>query len=776
MTGFQAKKSQIQKREFLRQLIGFLPKEAKGDLVEHFNDLKEASTSEDDKNLEAHVRYALTESLRLGLFPRRELLKLTALLSSAGLLQWLTPSRAQAGGLIPFAFFKTATASQSYVDDVFATYLYTGNGGTQTITNGIDLSGKGGLVWIKQRSSGGSDSWGGSGSCSHVLSDTSRGMNLSSYSYAIRSNNTDGQSNFGTGGIGANSDGYSVGYNGFANLNASNETYVSWTFRKAAKFFDIVTYTGTGTLDRDISHSLGIKPGMIIIKNLSRATNWAVWHTSQDSVNGGLFNSTVRFSSDNFSPAVGASYGGNIYGSTSPSVTATSFRVTLRDPGNGTTTTGELVNKTGDLYVAYVFAHDTSSNGIIQCGTFTTDGSGNATVNLGWEPQFCIIKNLQSTGYSWEVLDSMRGYGADKSTARRLQTETSSAEASNAVHAATSTGFIFGAGAASNAYIYLAIRRSNKPPTSGSQIFQAAIYTGDGANARTINTTINADSFWMFHRNTANGFFWFERLRGNNNFIQPSSSGAESPWPATAWGMDKQNAIYLNSNNNYINGAGNPLNGVFALRRATGVFDIVVTTAGNSSNSRFFHNLGVIPELIIHKPRSISGQWCIYTQSAGRNSYMYFTTQVWQTLANIWGTSDPTSTDFGINDGAAGFGEGSSTSINYLFATKAGISKVGSYTGDGTTDGSKIIACGFTTGARFILIKRTDSTGDWFVWDTTRGITNGSNDPHLSLNTTNAEITTDDSIDLDNSGFKVKQTTATNINVNAGTYIFLAIA
>jgi hypothetical protein len=112
------------------------------------------------------------------------------------------------------------------------------------------------------------------------------------------------------------------------------------------------------------------------------------------------------------------------------------------------------------------------------------------------------------------------------------------------------------------------------------------------------------------------------------------------------------------------------------------------------------------------------------------------------------------------------------TYVAYLFATVAGVSKVGSYTGNGS---NQTINCGFTGGARFILIKRTDSTGDWYVWDTARGIVSG-NDPHLSLNSITTEVTTDDSVDTDSSGFIVNQLSATNINVNAATYIFLAIA
>ena len=141
------------------------------------------------------------------------------------------------------------------------------------------------------------------------------------------------------------------------------------------------------------------------------------------------------------------------------------------------------------------------------------------------------------------------------------------------------------------------------------------------------------------------------------------------------------------------------------------------------------------------------------------------------TDATAWNSTLPTSTTFtvgtGANTNASGVGF-----VTYLFATLSGISKVGSYNGNG---GTQTIPCGFTTGSRFVLIKRIDNSGDWFVWDTTRGIT-PTTDPHLSLNTTAAEVTTDDSIDQDASGFIVNQNAATNINALGGNYLFLAIA
>jgi hypothetical protein len=110
--------------------------------------------------------------------------------------------------------------------------------------------------------------------------------------------------------------------------------------------------------------------------------------------------------------------------------------------------------------------------------------------------------------------------------------------------------------------------------------------------------------------------------------------------------------------------------------------------------------------------------------------------------------------------------------IAYLFATLAGVSKVGSYTGTGA---DLNVDCGFSAGARFILIKRADSTGDWYVYDSARGIVAG-NDPYLLLNSTDAEVTGTDYIDPLSSGFTVTSSAPAALNASGGTYIFLAIA
>ena len=183
--------------------------------------------------------------------------------------------------------------------------------------------------------------------------------------------------------------------------------------------------------------------------------------------------------------------------------------------------------------------------------------------------------------------------------------------------------------------------------------------------------------------------------------------------------------------------------------------------------------MAAVPELIICKQRSVSGgarNWIVYAQPLGSSKYLYLNdTLAAPTITNVWGTQ--TSTTFGVENFAEENDSGQSF-VAYLFATCPGVSKVGSYTG---TAAAQVINCGFTSGARFVLIKRTDSTGDWYVWDTARGIVAG-NDPYLLLNSAAAEVTNTDYIDTDTTGFEISSTAPAAINASGGTFIFLAIA
>jgi len=174
------------------------------------------------------------------------------------------PLQATSGAASQDAFGGNGVAVvPTYIEDVFSTYLYTGNGSTQTITNGIDLSTKGGMVWTKSRSNA-QNNW---------IFDTSRGPNspLMPNSNIGVSDNYTTYFSPATNIVLGTTTGYSIG-TGTGGLNTNNFTYVGWTFRKQPKFFDIVTYTGTGSA-RTITHNLGSVPGCIIVKDLEVGYN-----------------------------------------------------------------------------------------------------------------------------------------------------------------------------------------------------------------------------------------------------------------------------------------------------------------------------------------------------------------------------------------------------------------------------------------------------------------------------------------------------------------------
>jgi len=135
----------------------------------------------------------------------------------------------ETSGSASYDAFGGGAAERVFIEAVFSTWLYTGNGSTQTITNGIDLSTKGGLVWMKGRS----------GATDHALYDTTRGATKD-----LVSNSTAAETTQSTGLTAFNTTGFAIGT--LAKINTNAATYVSWSFRKQPKFFDIVTFTAPG--------------------------------------------------------------------------------------------------------------------------------------------------------------------------------------------------------------------------------------------------------------------------------------------------------------------------------------------------------------------------------------------------------------------------------------------------------------------------------------------------------------------------------------------------
>jgi hypothetical protein len=255
--------------------------------------------------------------------------------------------------------------------DVFATSIYTGNGSSQTITTGVDLATHGGMVWGKSRSN----------VSNHELADTIRGFP----SQRLSSNTTNAAS---AGGdvTGVTSTGVSLTNSG-GNMNFSGYTQAMWSFRRAPNFFDVVTWTGDGTNPRTISHSLGVAPGMLMVKSTNNANDWLMYHRSLGATK------NLRLNQANAEQVASA-----FWNDTAP--TSSQFTVT-----------GSM-NNAGWTYVAYIFAHDAGADGIVQCGSYTGNGSTSGpTVTLGWLPQLLLVKRTDTAG-PWWMFDTSRGLGA----------------------------------------------------------------------------------------------------------------------------------------------------------------------------------------------------------------------------------------------------------------------------------------------------------------------------------------------------------------------------
>ena len=189
------------------------------------------------------------------------------------------------------------------------------------------------------------------------------------------------------------------------------------------------------------------------------------------------------------------------------------------------------------------------------------------------------------------------------------------------------------------------------------------------------------------------------------------------------------------------------------------------------------HNLGVAPEMMWIKCRSAVANWQVYHTGldATNPSHKYIQLNSTNAVADwdgAFGDTEPTDTNFYVGEASNPTNLSGRQYIAYLFASLDGVSKVGSYTGTGSTLN---IDCGFSSGARFVLIKRTDSNGDWMLFDTERGIVVG-NDPFLMLNETNAENSGQDLVDPYSSGFTLTNSGNGNVNGSGGSYIYYAIA
>jgi len=655
-----------------------------------------------------------------------------------------------------------------FIEDVFSTTLYDGTNATQTLVNNNDLAGKGGMVWSATRSPSGTD-----GNGPEII-DTVRGGDKRLLTRTSASQLTLADP------ITFNSNGITMSPTVNSYINGNGLKKVLWSFRKQPKFFDIVPYTGSGSV-LEIEHNLGSVPGCIMVKRINgpNTGGWVVYHRSLGP-NYALY----------LNGAAGAYYtsiNNGLWNYTTP--TSTTFTV-----GQGGGFASSDTNGNNYQYIAYVFAHDaggfglTGTDNVISCGVFNTPSSGELEINLGWQPQWLMVKQVDGDfigGFydNWSIIDTMRGMAQNSSKNIYANTPQGGLDASEQNWTSydsgilTTNGFIIEPSAnptiaAGQRAIYIAIRRPMKVPTDATKVFSSSISSSTTAN---INSGFVTDLLFTLDRTAGGGSGYgrniYSRLHGNFKSLYTAGDAAEVVNSSTM-SFDQQDGIKINGGTVYSTGY------VYEqFRRAPGFLDVVYWKGIGTSQS-LPHGLGVGPELAIVKRINGVSNFLVMAkinstqlnvgpstgdelrlnsdQGIGTTYYTYsdYVNSTTISTNTFWNTPTVSGAKY----------------IAFLFATCPGVSKVGSYIGNGA---SQNIDCGFASGARFILIKRTDSPNDWHIFDTARGIVAGA-DPYLKLNTSGGEDTVQDIVDTYSTGFTVNA--FNGVNASGGTFIFLAIA
>lgn len=653
-------------------------------------------------------------------------------------------------------FYGTASVVYPYVENVFASYSYLGTGATQTITNGIDVlnSYYYSNIFFKQRTAT---------SDSYLIGAPD--VSLSTNTTATTATTVNAVTAFST-------TGFTIGSN--AITNTSGGYHISSTFKQTTtpKFFTQIGWTGNSAPSgsRLINHDLGSIPAFIFVKNNYNASDWWVWH--QGSTSAGT-NSCTAFELNTTNRPLYTSSG---------SMTSTQIEV-----GNIYNSLEVWPNITGNAYTAWLFASNAGGFGsagtdnVITCGRFTsTTTSG--SVNLGYAPQWLLIKRVQSAS-DWQIFDSARGFQvvSPRATAQNTYALNNTTAEVNTFTGITpsATGFDYGVLGAN--YMYVAIRKGNmKKPTAGTQVF-SPIATNNTTG--TVNTTgFAVDLQLSAKRALAGTTIVFDRLRTvatlnaspsvSAQYLSTGSTAVEAANTTItrAW---TGNGFETASNNNSTSAI------LWNFKQAASFFDIVPYSGDGTTPRTVNHNLTVTPEFIMVRGRNVANNWICcssYIGTVGGSSrYIMLNSANGSTAAGgRWGDTAPTATEFYVGSNSDVNAVGTNY-IAYLFASCAGVSKLGTYTGTATTT---TINCGFAGGARFVMIKRTDigsTTGDWYVWDTARGMVAGT-DPSISLNQPSAVEVNANSVYTVATGFQILATPTPDINTSGATYFYLAIA
>jgi len=320
--------------------------------------------------------------------------------------------------------------------------------------------------------------------------------------------------------------------------------------------------------------------------------------------------------------------------------------------------------------------------------------------------------------------------------------------------------------------------------------FDTTLVSGNGSNRSITGLNFQPDFLWGKSRTNTLNHYLTDSVRGVNSQLYSDGTGAQGTETViyTAFnsdGFSLGTGDMNTSGQNYVHWAWK--GGGTASTNENGTIDSSVsanTTAGFSivswtgtgSNVTVGHGLSQAPELVINKSRGDAYNFAVQSflwNSASDTNILYLNTTAAQADDTNVFQAAPTSTVFSPQGGAwGGIGTNTIQYIAYCFHSVDGYSKIGKYTGNGSTDGT-FVYTGFRPA--FVMIKRYDSSSgaNWILLDSKRDTFNAVEDS-IYANLNNAEDDTD-RLDFVSNGFKLRQN-GTTVNTSSGTYIYLAIA
>jgi hypothetical protein len=344
---------------------------------------------------------------------------------------------------------------------------------------------------------------------------------------------------------------------------------------------------------------------------------------------------------------------------------------------------------------------------------------------------------------------------------------------------------------------FVALNTFNLPDSTivkGNTVMDATTYTGNGTSLSITNAgAFKPDFVWIKSRSNVYEHVLSDSVRGagkglfsNLTNAENASMGGFLSFDSNGWSM---NGTIPDINNNaytYVgwqwqagqgttssNTAGTITSTVSV--NATAGFSIVTYT-GTGANATVGHGLGVAPKMLITKNRSAASDWRVWITGFDGTEYINLNESTGKgTSATQWNSTVPTSSVFSLGTAAAVNGSGNNL-VAYLWAEIAGFSKFGSYTGNGSSDGP-FVYIGFKP--KYLMVKRTDTTGEWAIYDIPRDLYNpmGLGGGRLQANTSNAETGADSAqyIDFLSNGFKIRNGSGFD-NDSGATYIYMAFA